>query len=208
MLDYGVFYEFIPMKDYKGENSQTIPLNKVKTGINYAMVISTNGGLWRYIIGDTVMFSCLKPYRIKITGRTKSFINAFGEELMVSNADTALEKTCSATGAEVLEYTVAPIFMNEKEKGRHQWLICFKTAPECLTIFTKILDENLQKLNSDYQAKRYKDFTLKRPLIHVAKKDLFYNWLKEQNKLGGQHKIPRLCNERNLMETLLKMNEV
>ena len=204
MLDYGIFYEFIPMKNFQETCSEAIPLEEVAIGKNYAIVITTNAGLWRYIIGDTVVFTSLNPYKIKVTGRTKSFINAFGEELMVSNTDTALEQTCKSTDAAILEYTAAPIFMDEKQKGGHQWLIAFKKEPESLKDFAEILDTNLQQVNSDYQAKRYKNITLQPPQIKSVPQDLFYNWLKKKNKLGGQHKIPRLCNDRNFIEALLK----
>jgi len=206
MLDYGIYYEFIPMDDYKGAASKAIPLRAVKKGVNYAMVITTNGGLWRYLIGDTVKFTCLKPYRIRITGRTKHFINVFGEELIIENAEEGLKHACQQTGAAVLEYTVAPIFMKNKNKGAHEWMIEFSTPPKDLAYFTELLDNALKSLNSDYEAKRYINITLNKPQINIARKNLFYDWLKSQNKLGGQHKVPRLCNTRKLMDALLKMN--
>lgn len=207
MLDYGIFYEFIPMDTHGKPGEKVIPLWEVETGVNYALVISTNAGLWRYKIGDTVRFTSTNPYRIRITGRTKHFINAFGEELIIENAEEALRKTCSETGAEIADYTVAPIFMSGNEKGAHEWVIEFRKAPDELEHFTEILDTSLKKLNSDYEAKRYNNMTLNRPRIHVAPEKTFYNWLKSKNKLGGQHKIPRLSNDRNYVEELLQMNQ-
>jgi len=206
MLDYGIFYEFIPMDNFKGSNSKPIPLSKVEFNKNYAMVITTNGGLWRYLIGDTVKFTSLHPFRIRITGRTKHFINVFGEELIIENTDSALKHACLQTGAAVLEYTVAPIFMKDKNKGAHEWIIEFSKIPADLEYFTELLDNSLKSLNSDYEAKRYINITLKRPKINVARKNLFYDWLKSKDKLGGQHKVPRLCNKRDLMDELLAMN--
>ena len=205
MLDYGIFYEFIPMDNFNGENSIAIPLQDVKLNINYAIVITTNGGLWRYLIGDTVKFTSLNPYRIRITGRTKHFINVFGEELIIENAEEALNEACLKTNAEVLEYTVAPIFMDDKKSGGHEWLIEFKKQPEDIDYFTELLDNSLKSINSDYEAKRYLNLTLEMPKIHIATDNLFYNWLKKQGKLGGQHKIPRLSNSRKHLEELLQM---
>jgi hypothetical protein len=206
MLDYGIFYEFIPMNEFNGENSTAIPLQNVQLNTNYAMVITTNGGLWRYLIGDTVKFTSLNPYRIRITGRTKHFINVFGEELIIENTEEALNKACLKTGAEVLEYTVAPIFMNDDKSGGHEWLIEFKKEPKNLGLFTEFLDNALKANNSDYEAKRYHNMTLAIPKINLAKSGLFYNWLKINGKLGGQHKIPRLSNSRNHLEELLALN--
>lgn len=206
MLDYGIFYEFIPMSEYDGENSKAIALDKVELNVNYAIVITTNSGLWRYLIGDTVKFTSLKPYRIQITGRTKHFINVFGEELIIENTENALEMACRQSGAEILDYTVAPIFMEGKEKGAHEWMIEFKMEPACRTQFSEYLDLALQKVNSDYEAKRYKNMTLSFPKINFSRENLFYDWLKSKNKLGGQHKIPRLSNNRKLMEELLLLN--
>jgi len=205
MLDYGIFYEFIPMDQFDGEHSEAIPLQKVKLHTNYAIVITTNGGLWRYLIGDTVKFTSLKPHRIRITGRTKHFINVFGEELIIENAEEALNFACLKTGAEISEYTVAPIFMNIDSSGAHEWLIEFKTQPKNLDDFTNHLDKTLKSINSDYEAKRYHNLTLALPKINVAPKGLFYNWLKEKGKLGGQHKIPRLSNSRKHLEELLEL---
>lgn len=206
MLDYGIFYEFIPMDAYEGENSTAIPLSKVKKNVNYAMVITTNGGLWRYLIGDTVKFTSTNPYRIKITGRTKHFINVFGEELIIENAEDALKLACKKTKATITDYTVAPIFMEGKSSGGHEWLIEFKKAPKNLEYFVELLDNALKSINSDYEAKRYHNMTLALPKIHIAEEGLFYNWLKQKQKLGGQHKVPRLSNKRDFLEELLKIS--
>ena len=206
MVDYGVFYEFIPMDEIENPNPQVLPLWGVKTGKNYAMVISTSSGLWRYMIGDTVRFTSLNPYKFVITGRTKFFINAFGEELIVDNAEAGLAEACRQTGAEVLEYTAAPVFMDEDGKCRHQWLIEFAKVPEDMNAFAHILDETLQQVNSDYEAKRYKDITLQPLELVVARKGLFHDWLASKGKLGGQHKVPRLSNNRTHIEEMLKLN--
>ena len=205
MLDYGIFYEFIPMDTFGTENQKIIRLADVELFKNYAVVITTNAGLWRYMIGDTVRFTSLSPYRIRVSGRTKHHINVFGEELMVENTDMALAKTCSALHCEVKDYTVAPIFMKDKEKGAHEWMIEFKKHPEDILVFQKALDENLQTLNSDYEAKRYNNMTLNSLKVNVARENLFYDWLKENDKLGGQHKIPRLSNQRDYLEQLKGM---
>ncbi len=205
MLDYGIFYEFIPMDTFGTLNQRVIRLNQVELNKNYALVITTNSGLWRYSIGDTIRFTSLNPYRIKVTGRTKHHINVFGEELMVENTDTALAKTCKTFNCEVVDYTVAPIFMKEKEKGAHEWIIEFKNPPEDIAKFTQALDENIQALNSDYEAKRYNNMTLNPLVLNVARENLFYDWLKQQDKLGGQHKVPRLSNERTYLERLLQL---
>ena len=205
MLDYGIFYEFIPMTQYNGEDSVAVPLSKVKKGINYAIIITTNSGLWRYLIGDTVKFTSLDPYRIKITGRTKHHINVFGEELIIENAEEGLKMACEKTNAVIKEYTVGPIYMNGTESGGHEWIIEFDKTPENMNYFTEILDNALKAINSDYEAKRYNSLTLTMPKIHVAKQGLFYCWLKEKGKLGGQHKIPRLSNSREFVEELLKL---
>jgi len=204
MLDYGIFYEFIPMDQYLGEESEAIPLQEVELDKNYAIVITTNSGLWRYLIGDTVKFVSLDPYRIKITGRTKHFINAFGEELIIENAEDALKKACKKVKAQIVDYTVAPIFMDGKSKGAHEWIIEFKTPPENLEYFSELLDNALKSINSDYEAKRYQDMTLTMPKVHQADSGLFYNWLKQKGKLGGQHKVPRLSNNRDFIEELLE----
>ena len=206
MLDYGIFYEFIPMDVYGSQNQEVVPLWKVQQGKNYAMVITTNAGLWRYQIGDTVRFTSTSPYRIKITGRTKHFLNVFGEELIIENAEDALRRACKKTKSEIVDYTAAPIFMKGKEKGAHEWLIEFKKQPDDIDYFADIFDNALKSLNSDYEAKRYNNMTLNSPKIQIARDQLFYDWLKEKDKLGGQHKVPRLCNERTYIEELLKMN--
>ena len=208
MLDYGIFYEFIPMDTFGTSNQKVIPLSEVELFKNYAIVITTNSGLWRYMIGDTVRFTSLSPYRIRVSGRTKHHINVFGEELMVENTDMAIAKTSSILNCEVIDYTVAPIFMKGKEKGAHEWMIEFKKQPEDIAQFQKVLDETLQTLNSDYEAKRYNNMTLNELSINVARENLFYDWLKENDKLGGQHKIPRLSNQRDYLEQLKQMNEV
>lgn len=205
MLDYGIFYEFIPMETFGTPNQKVIRLAEVELHKNYAVVITTNSGLWRYLIGDTVRFTSLNPYRIRVTGRTKHHINVFGEELMVENTDMAIAKTCLATQTEVKDYTVAPIFMNGKEKGAHEWIIEFKKHPSDIATFSQLLDENIQSLNSDYEAKRYNNMTLNPLKINVARENLFYDWLKEHDKLGGQHKVPRLSNSREYLDLLLSL---
>jgi hypothetical protein len=207
MLDYGVFYEFIPFEDLDEENPRAYTIEEVETDKNYAMVISTNGGLWRYMIGDTVRFTSLYPHRIKISGRTKHFINAFGEEVIIDNAEKALKSACEKTGANVKEYTAAPVFMGTETKGKHEWLIEFENEPSDLDYFTTILDNALQSLNSDYEAKRYKDITLDPLTIKKAKPGLFYTWMKQRGKLGGQNKVPRLVNNRQYIDELLQLNE-
>lgn len=207
MIDYGVFYEFIPMDELEKENPTVVPLSGIEIGKNYAMVISTSCGLWRYLIGDTVKFTQKNPYKFIISGRTKHFINAFGEELIVDNAEKGLAKACSETGAQVQEYTAAPIFMDANAKCKHQWLIEFSKKPDSLEKFAHILDKTLQEINSDYEAKRYKDITLQHLELIEARPDLFNDWLKMKGKLGGQHKVPRLSNSRTYIEELLKINK-
>ena len=207
MVDYGVFYEFIPMDEFDNEHPSVLPLWDVEVGKNYAMVISTSSGLWRYLIGDTIKFTQKDPYKFIITGRTKFFINAFGEELIVDNAEKGLAEACAQTGAQVLEYTAAPVFMDEHGKCRHQWLIEFSKEPEDINSFARILDQALQKINSDYEAKRYKDITLQPLEIIKARSGVFNDWLKQKRKLGGQHKIPRLSNKREYIEQILALNE-
>ena len=204
MLDYGIFYEFIPMNDYNGENSATIPLSDVEEGVNYAIIITTNGGLWRYLIGDTIKFTSTNPYRIKITGRTKHHINVFGEELIIENAEEALKAASEKTNASIKDYTVGPIFMADNKSGGHEWIIEFSKPPENIKYFTELLDNALKAINSDYEAKRYNNMTLAMPIIHEARDGLFYDWLREKGKLGGQHKVPRLSNKRDFVEELLK----
>lgn len=206
MLDYGIFYEFIPMDVYGTLEQEVIPLWEVEIGKNYAIIITTNSGLWRYKIGDTVRFTSKTPYRIKVTGRTKHHINVFGEELIIENAEEALRLVCLETGAEIKDYTGGPIFMVDKEKGAHEWIIEFRTLPSNLEDFIEIFDGSLKSLNSDYEAKRYNNITLNRPKVHIARNNLFYDWLKANDKLGGQHKIPRLSNKRDYIEELLRIN--
>lgn len=206
MLDYGVFYEFIPMEELENENPTVVPLWGVELNKNYAMVITTSSGLWRYMIGDTVKFTSRNPYKFIISGRTKFFINAFGEELIVDNAEKGLAAACQATGAQIQDYTAAPIFMNAQGKCSHQWVIEFVREPDSLEHFTDILDRSLQEINSDYEAKRYKDITLQKLEIVVARKGLFNDWLKQKGKLGGQHKVPRLSNNRTYIEEILSLN--
>ena len=220
MLDYDCFYEFMELgvgNEELGVNSSAgqsstphpkiVPLWGVEKGKNYAMIISTSCGLWRYMIGDTVQFTSTNPYKFIISGRTKSFINAFGEELIVDNAEQGLAYACQQTGAQVLEYTAAPVFMDAKAKCRHQWLIEFSTPPQNLQHFARLLDARLQEVNSDYEAKRYKDITLQHLEIIQARPGLFNDWLKSKGKLGGQHKVPRLSNSRETMEQLLQLND-
>lgn len=206
MVDYGVFFEFIPMDEIENPSPKVVPLWGVETGKNYAVVISTSSGLWRYMIGDTVRFTSTNPYKFLITGRTKFFINAFGEELIVDNAEVGLAEACKQTGAEVLEYTAAPVFMDTEGKCRHQWLIEFSRMPNDLVAFSQILDKTLQQVNSDYEAKRYKDITLQTLEIVVARQGLFHDWLASKGKLGGQHKVPRLSNNRNNIDEMLALN--
>ena len=212
MIDYDVFYEFCPMDNlddngYPIDASKIVPLWDITPGVNYAMIISTSCGLWRYLIGDTVKFSQKDPYKFCITGRTKHFINAFGEELIVDNAEKGLQQACVATGAQVKDYTAAPIFMDSNAKCRHQWLIEFAKRPEDLQQFADLLDKRLQEINSDYEAKRYKDITLQHLEILEARQNLFNDWLKMHGKLGGQHKVPRLSNSRDIIEQLIRLNQ-
>lgn len=205
MLDYGIFYEFVPLDQLHSPNPQAYHIGEVELGRNYAVIISTSGGLWRYIIGDTIKFTSLSPCRFIISGRVKHFINVFGEELMVDNADKALALACGKSGALVKDYTAAPIFMSADQKGGHEWLIEFEQEPSDLDLFAKTLDESLKDINSDYEAKRYKDITLSPPKIVLARKGLFYDWLASKNKLGGQNKVPRLSNDRTYLEEMLQL---
>jgi len=207
MVDYGVLYEFIPMDEFGSEHPTVVPLMGVKTDVNYALVISTACGLWRYVIGDTVRFTSTRPYKFIITGRTKNYINAFGEELIVDNAEKGLAYACQKTGAEVLEYTAAPVFMDGNAKCRHQWLVEFSHEPDSIETFAAALDGRLQEVNSDYEAKRYKDITLQHLEIVKARPGLFNDWLKSRGKLGGQHKVPRLSNSREMIEQMLRLND-
>jgi hypothetical protein len=206
MLDYGIFYEFIPMNELENEHPKTILLDEVKLGENYAMLISTNGGLWRYLIGDTVMFTTKNPFRIRITGRTKSFINAFGEELIIDNAEKALSIASEKCHAIITEYTAAPVYFDDEfSKAAHEWIIEFEKVPDNLDFFKETLDTALKSLNSDYEAKRYKNLILAPPIIHVAPSGTFYKWMKKMNKLGGQHKVIRLYNSREYVDEILKL---
>lgn len=205
MLDYGIFYEFIPMKEWGKPEMKAVTLEEVELNENYAIVISTNSGLWRYIIGDTVTFTCKYPFKIKITGRTKHFINAFGEEVIIDNAEKAIQTACSHTGSIVSEYTAGPVFMSENHKGAHQWIIEFEKSPADIDLFTSALDNALKALNSDYEAKRHKNLTLEMPQVVIAPKGTFYEWMKKRGKVGGQNKIPRLANNREYLDQLLEM---
>ena len=207
MLDYGIFYEFIPMDSYGSSSQKIISLEDVEVDTNYAIIITTNAGLWRYKVGDTVRFTSVSPYRIKVTGRTKHHINVFGEELIIENAEAALKKASLVTGCEIVEYTAAPIFMEGKEKGAHEWIIEFKDPPKSFKTFSETLDKALMEVNSDYEAKRFNNTTLNAPKIHQARNHLFYDWLKQHDKLGGQHKVPRLSNTRDFLEELLQLNQ-
>ena len=206
MLDYGIFYEFIPMDTFGTVNQRVIPLSQVVVNKNYAVVITTNGGLWRYLIGDTVRFTSIKPYRVKVSGRTKHHINVFGEELIIENTEAALKSVSIKANCKIKDYTAAPIFMKGKKKGAHEWMIEFSDPPENIEYFTELLDNALKSLNSDYEAKRFNNMTLNKPKVHIARENLFYDWLKSKNKLGGQNKIPRLSNNRTFIDDLLLLN--
>lgn len=206
MLDYGVFYEFIPMDKIHEETPPTLSIGEVEIGVNYAILISTNSGLWRYKIGDTIIFSKLYPHKFRISGRTKHFLNAFGEEIIIDNAEKALGIACKKTGAQINEYTAAPVYMGDKQQGTHEWLFEFNKDPSDLEYFTDVLDHALMSVNSDYEAKRFKDITLIRPYVRKVKKGVFYNWFNNKGKLGGQNKMPRLSNDRKYVEELLKIN--
>ncbi|WP_238785639.1 GH3 auxin-responsive promoter family protein [Blattabacterium cuenoti] len=206
LLNHGIFYEFIPIEEIHNDNPKIVPIENVELNKNYAMVISTNSGLWRYLTGDTIKFTSILPYRIVITGRTCHYINAFGEELIVENSDKALTNTCVKTNSIIHEYTAGPIYMKGEKSGSHEWIIEFKKCPDNIINFRNILDEELKKLNSDYEIKRYKNLILNPPVIHVARKGLFYDWLKKYNKLGGQNKIPRLSNDRKYIDSILRID--
>ncbi|SFN25787.1 GH3 auxin-responsive promoter [Algoriella xinjiangensis] len=206
LLDNGIFYEFIPMEEFGSSDQRYLTIADVEVDKNYAMVITTNGGLWRYIIGDTVRFTSTNPHRIVVSGRTKHYINAFGEELMIENAEEALKRACDKTNAIVSEYSAGPIFMKDKEKGAHEWVIEFDKEPTDFDTFIDALDKNLQEVNSDYEAKRYNNMTLNRPIVHKARKKLFIEWMASRGKLGGQNKVPRLANTREYIEPLIALN--
>lgn len=203
--EHGIFYEFMPVGEYGKEKPQTIGLKDVKTGENYALVISTTGGLWRYLIGDTVCFTSINPYKIKITGRLKHYMNAFGEEVIVDNTDNAVAAACAKTNALVSDYTAAPVYFSDNSNGAHEWLIEFEKEPENFTAFIYELDNALKEINSDYEAKRHKDIALRLPVVHALQKGTFNVWLKSKGKLGGQHKVPRLSNERTIVEEILSI---
>lgn len=207
MLDYGIFYEFVPISEWGKDFPKALTFDQVELGVNYAIVISTNSGLWRYVVGDTVKFTSKYPFKIIISGRTKHFINAFGEEVIVDNSDNAIHYACNKTSAVIKEYTAGPMYMSTEVQGKHQWVIEFEKLPNSIDEFAHYLDIRLQELNSDYEAKRYKDITLGAPQIEVARKDLFFDWLKKHGKLGGQNKVPRLSNNRDLIEELLSINQ-
>jgi hypothetical protein len=203
-LNHGIYYEFMPVEEYSSANPKTLELREVELGKNYAIIISTNAGLWRYLVGDTVQFTSLRPFRIKVSGRLKFFINAFGEEVIVDNSDHAIAEACAATNAIVNDYTACPIFFSDNECGAHEWIIEFDKAPENLTTFTEAMDAALKKINSDYEAKRYKNMALRMPIVHIMPNGGFNNWLKSKGKLGGQHKVPRLANDRIVLEEVME----
>jgi len=205
MLDYGIFYEFIPVEELDREYPEAISLGDVELGKNYAMVITTNAGLWRYNIGDTIKFTSKSPYRIRISGRTKHFINAFGEELIIENAEAAITRACELTGAVIDNYTAAPVYLEKSKRGGHEWIIEFKVMPDHIEKFTHVLDETLRKINSDYDAKRAHDLALIAPKVHQVAEGTFYNWMKRRGKLGGQNKVPRLNNSREFVDDILLM---
>lgn len=205
--DHGIFYEFMPLEEYGKQFPNTIGLNKVVLGKNYALIISTNGGLWRYIVGDTIQFTSLQPFRIKVSGRIKHFINAFGEELMVDNTDKAIAIACEQTGAIVNEYTAAPIYFSHGSNGAHEWLIEFEKDPVGLNDFVYELDTALKNLNSDYEAKRHKNIALRLPFVQPVPKGTFHRWLQSKGKMGGQHKVPRLSNDRTYVEEIIRFNK-
>ena len=205
--DHGIFMEFMPLEEYGKKNPRTIGLERVEIGRNYALIISTNGGLWRYMVGDTIQFTSLSPYRIKVSGRLKHYINAFGEEVIVDNTDKAIAMASERTGAVVNDYTAAPVYFSEQHNGAHEWLIEFEKEPVNLDHFVYELDASLKSINSDYEAKRYKDIALRMPIVHKLQKGIFNAWLKAKGKLGGQHKVPRLSNDRNFIEDIIRYNQ-
>lgn len=205
MLDYGIFYEFIPFEEIHKESPKVIGLGEVEVGKQYALMISTNAGLWRYMIGDTIQFTSTSPHKIKISGRTKHFINAFGEEVVVENAEKAIERAAEITNSQVINFTAAPRYFDESQNGAHEWIIEFEEEPTDIDDFTSALDESLRKLNSDYDAKRHRNIALSPPIVHHVHQGTFYQWMKSRGKLGGQHKVPRLSNSREYVDSLLKM---
>jgi hypothetical protein len=203
MCDHGIFFEFMPAEEWDSKKPRTIQLNEVERDRNYALVITTNGGLWRYLIGDTVQFTSLNPFRIKVSGRLKHYINAFGEEVISDNSDKAIAMACKSTGAVVKDYTAAPVYFSDSENGAHEWLIEFEKEPASTDHFTEEMDKALREVNSDYDAKRTKDIALRKPLVHPVPKGTFEGWLQSKGKLGGQHKVPRLSNDRTVLEEIL-----
>lgn len=203
--EHGIFYEFMPVENYHNGSKKTVGLGDVETGRNYAIVISTTGGLWRYLVGDTIQFTSLNPYRIKVSGRLKHYINAFGEEVIVDNSDQAIAMASKQTGARVADYTAAPVYMSDNSNGAHEWLIEFETPPPDLEAFSRFLDEGLKQVNSDYEAKRYKDIALRSPIVRALPRGSFSKWLSSKNKMGGQHKVPRLSNDRKILEEIRSM---
>jgi hypothetical protein len=208
MLDYGIYYEFIPFDQIDEENPIVLTLDQVEVGKNYALIITTNAGLWRYKIGDTIKFTSISPYRIKITGRTKHFINAFGEELIIENAEYAIEEACHQTGAMITNFTAAPRYLGNEQKGSHEWVIEFAKQPEDREQFCQILDAKLREVNSDYDAKRYRNMALEEPLVHFVDEGTFHQWMKKRGKLGGQNKVPRLANDREYLDDILSLLKV
>lgn len=202
LCDHGIFYEFMPVEEYGKDKPHTMQLHEVQTGTNYALVISTNGGLWRYLVGDTIQFTSTDPYRIKVSGRIRHYMNAFGEEVIIDNSDKAIAIACERTGATVKDYTAAPIYFSDATNGAHEWLIEFEKEPANLGAFIYELDTALKNNNSDYEAKRYKDIALQLPLVKVVPRRSFESWLTSKGKLGGQHKVPRLSNERTIIEDI------
>jgi hypothetical protein len=207
MLDYGVYYEFLPIASVGDKEAKTLTLEEVELGVQYALIITTNAGLWRYMIGDTIAFTGKKPFTFKITGRTKLFINTFGEELMINNAEKAIAYASQATNSLVRDYTAGPIYFQQGTKAGHEWLIEFDREPSDLKVFQNVLDQTLKEVNSDYEAKRQGNLALHPPLIRVCDQGTFHNWLKSKNKLGGQHKIPRLSNDRIILSEILEIIE-
>jgi hypothetical protein len=203
MLDYGIFYEFIPIEELDSEDPKIITLEDVEIGKIYALVITTNAGLWRYKIGDTVKFTSINPFRITISGRTKHFINAFGEELVIENAENGIAHACKKTNAVIDNFTAGPKYLGSGERGGHEWIIEFTQKPDDMERFTQLLDEKLREINSDYDAKRYKDIALLPPIIHSVEQGSFYDWMKSKGKIGGQHKVPRLANNREFLDEIL-----
>ena len=208
MLDYGIYYEFLPVEHMHDEHPDTLSLDEVQLHQNYALIISTNAGLWRYMIGDTVKFTSLSPFRIQVSGRTKHYINAFGEELIIDNAERALEEACKQTGAIIRDYTAAPVYFKGNENGAHEWIIEFVKKPAEFECFVDLLDETLRHINSDYDAKRFKDMALRRPIVKKAPEGTFFNWMKERGKIGGQHKVPRLANDREYADSILRVMDL